>query len=60
MIDNQERENVHQSSNVHEGFISPASLLNDLINILIYLLVLVDSIAIFLKSDCHCKNSISQ
>ena len=43
MTDNQERENVYHSYYIHEGFISAANLLNDLMKILV-------GLGIFIKS----------
>ena len=40
MTDNQERENFYHSLDVYEGFISPVSLLNDLMKILVGLSIL--------------------
>ena len=56
-------EHDRQSRNrsyVHEGFISAASLLNDLIKILVGLDIFNHVIFNDLRSDCYCKNSISQ
>ena len=60
MIDNQERENFHHSSYVHESFISVVSLLNDLMKIIFGVGIFNRFIFKDLGFDCHCKNSIFQ
>ena len=60
MTDNQEWEFFYQSSYVYKGFISAVSLLNDLMKILVGLGLFNSVIWKDLRSDCHCKNSISQ
>ena len=60
MTENQERETFYHLFYVHEGFIFAASLLNDLIKILVGLDIFNHVIFNDLWSDCYCKNSISQ
>ena len=60
MTDNQEREKFYNNSYVHKGFISAVSLLNDLKKILVGLGIFNCFIFKDLRSDCYCKNSISQ
>ena len=58
--DNQERENFYPSSDVHKGFISAVSLLNDLMKILVGVGIFNHVIPEDIGSNCYWKNSISQ
>ena len=60
MTNNQKRKKFYHSSYVHKGFISAINLLNDLMKILVGLGIFNRVIFKDLRSDCHCKNSISK
>ena len=59
MACNQERENFYYDFNVHEGFISAVSVLNDWMKILVGLGKFNRVVCKDLGTGCYCKNSIS-